>query len=133
MSENPIRLLRLALGLTQQKFAALLDVSYSSIQQYEAGRRPARDVLDKLRGLALQHRLGDLAVLFSDDDARPASPAIPSSGDRPGDATNYRQLLDEIFASGSQDAISAVKQNLIVFLRLVRADAARSRAKERRG
>ena len=60
-NENPIRVLRRALGLTQHRFADELGCSYSSVQGYEGGRNVPATMLEKMVAIARSRRLPDLA------------------------------------------------------------------------
>ncbi len=115
MDSNPIRRLRTALGLSQEKFARELGISTASVRAYEGGQRLSEAALEKLKSLAARHMLPDIAI---DLDQRPFSPrkvfepgsrvrlpANPACGDL---RDMLHAALDEILDSGSADAIAAV-------------------------
>ena len=106
--ENLIRTLRKALGETQTEFAATLGYAYSTVQQWEAGRNPPPEALDRLSEVARDHNLDGLAAAF----ARLKNPAAADASAPSFPATRHGQwhaLLDAILDSGDGEASQAIQ------------------------
>ena len=153
---NPVRKLRDTLGWSQTHLAQAVGRSYQTIRNWEAGHRVPLESLEKMKSIAAEHGLADIAVELSSQEWQvrrvfhpaetiisQAKPAVPrKTVDFPVEQAKHRaavderekahQLLDEICDSGDAGAISAVFQNLNAFARLARLmqkSAAASRKK----
>jgi transcriptional regulator with XRE-family HTH domain len=60
-----VKRLRLALGDTQQQFAARTKLAISTVVRYELSRPPKGDALQQLKELAEKHGYDDIARVFS--------------------------------------------------------------------
>jgi len=60
--ENLVRRLRLALGWSQESLARRLGVTYSSARNYDRGIRPPPEVIERLRTIAAEAGLSDIAA-----------------------------------------------------------------------
>ena len=110
--ENPVKTLRLAYGKTQQDFAQMLGCGYSTLQGYEAGRSIPPTIREKLVGLALEKRLGDLAADIKQDvkDARQGEDEEFESQRR-----EIHLIVDAVFASGDARLIEALRSAARVY------------------
>ena len=140
MQESPIKKLRDTLGWNQATLAQAIARSWQSVQNYEAGKRVPTEVVEKLKTIAAQHGLADIALELSSDEwrvrrvfhpgetiisqthkktaAAPARTKAPS-----GNRETAHRMLDEVYDSGSPDALTAIFLNLDVvtkYLRLIR-------------
>jgi transcriptional regulator with XRE-family HTH domain len=129
--ENLVKTLRELLGLNQADFGRLFNRAWQSVQQYEGGRRPPAEVIEKLKNIATANGHADVAIALSGSDwtvkrvfhpgetiiSAPKPKAGGSSGD---DRGHLHALLDEILDSGDADALQAVIPNLEVFAKYVR-------------
>ena len=123
---NPIKTLRTALDLNQEDFAREIGRSHQSVRNYERGIEPPPEVLKRIEDLADKHGLKELFA--------PAQPE-QSPAPRPGsssDNQHWRDLLEEILASGDEEAISLVKDGLVVASKFARLSRA-SRLREKTG
>lgn len=113
---NPIRRLRTSLGLSQEKFARQLGISTASIRAYEGGQKLSESSLNKLKTLAAQNMLPDIAIEF---DSRPFTVSEvftdskkvrlrkhPTGSDL---AESLHAALDRILENGNSEAIAAVE------------------------
>jgi hypothetical protein len=131
-ADNPIRRLRLAIAKNQVEFAALIGRSYASLRNYEKGTEVPEDVLDRLKTIAAEHGLGDIALDLSDvgADAPEKGPALGRTlrshpmgsgksvkilAEKYGAHAEDHAMLDRILNSGVEEAIRAVRSNLFVF------------------
>ena len=127
--ENPIRKLREHLGLNQHQFADLVGRSYASIQGYESGKRVPPEVVERMKTVAAERGLADVALVLSGDQwqvrrvLHPGETLIsrPVAAD-PHSYTAYNprnkmwhDMLERILESGDEKAIKAVEPNLIIF------------------
>jgi putative transcriptional regulator len=79
MNENAgnVRVLRRRLGMSQEKFAAAIGVSFSTVSRWEnAHNVPSQLSWRAVQELARQHGLGEDAV----QDSGPANGAGPANG-----------------------------------------------------
>jgi transcriptional regulator with XRE-family HTH domain len=121
--ENLVRKLRLALGLTQQEFARAAGLSYSAIQNFEGDKHVSLQSVEKLRTLAVQHGLADIALQLSSDEWQvrrvfhPGERFIsePKAGKSGENNARWHQLLDKVLNSQVPIAIQAVTSNLEAF------------------
>ncbi len=128
---NLIWRIRDATRLSQSEFGLRINRSLPSIQGYESGARLSallrdQEAVDKLKEMAVAAGRPDLADALDDEDwtgeratelrleKKPAAPASPSKHQ------SDHAMLEEILESGQPDAISAVRQNLEVFVDRVR-------------
>ena len=112
--ENPIRVLRRALGMTQHRFADELGCSYSSVQGYEGGRNVPATMLDKMVVIARSRRLPDLADQLSSWTAEPKD-GDPSPWGYTRKNKRLHDMLEAILLSGDQRALDAIESNLAIF------------------
>ena len=113
-NENPVRILRKALGMTQHRFADELGCSYSSVQGYEGGRKVPKGMLDKMIALARHRRLADLTDELSTWNVEDAS-AQPSPWGYAAKNRRLHDMLEAVLESGDQRAVDAVASNLPIF------------------
>lgn len=73
---NFVRKLRQALGLSQTEFGRAIGRSYQSVQSYEA--EIPREVLEKMRELALEHALAEIAEEISSQTDGASRPTVAS-------------------------------------------------------
>lgn len=125
--QNFLKELRRQRGWNQARLAAELGVSVQSVQGYEAGRRVPDHVLERIRKIAPEMQISLDNVRESEHYG-----SSPSTG---GANQNQRwhRLLDEVLASGEQDAITAVQNNLLVFASYVRSRRERHRKPKQAG
>ena len=124
LSGNPIRNLRMALGMNQTRFAMELDMSIASIQNYERGSRPSDDAVRRMQTLAAERGLDELGISLA---TRPtyAVQKIYSQGKRVrvpnphgadlGDALHDQ--LDVILKRGDPEVIAVLEGVLHLFSR----------------
>jgi transcriptional regulator with XRE-family HTH domain len=152
-SGNPVKKLREALGMNQVEFAKAIGRSYASVQGYEAGKRVPREVVEKMKTLAVKRGWPELALELSSEEwqvrrlfhpgeliisqARQAlsgaaegsridlSEQQRKSARDPDVREAYHRMLDFILDSGHDVAIEAVMRNLHAFERLVGVDRAK--------
>ena len=107
--ENFVKVLRKAVGKTQQEFAEDLGCGYSTLQGYEAGRAMPKDVRAKLVTIALEHNLGPLAAAI----AKEGMPDENSAG-RPSqeDRRQVHLLVDAILDRANPATIEALRSVL---------------------
>ena len=131
---NPIRRLRTALGLSQEKFARQLGISTASIRAYEGGQKLSESSLNKLKTLAAQNMLPDIAI---DLDSRPFTVAEvfpdgkkvrlrkhPRGSDL---AESLHAELDRVLENGNAEALAAVEA--VLYLASSASKTAKSGAK----
>jgi transcriptional regulator with XRE-family HTH domain len=105
--ENLVRSLRIALGLSQHKFADLLGCSHGSIQVYEAGRTVTPEMLDRMVAVAVENNLGSLATALKQQYGWPA-PSHQTT------AKDWHQMLDFILRNGDEHTTAAVQSSLVL-------------------
>jgi len=130
-NENPIRVLRKALGMTQHRFATELKCSYSSVQGYEGGRNVPAAMLKKMAAIARNGRLPDLADELSTwqsqtEDADPATAGYNRKNKR------WHTMLEAILESGDPRMKAAVQSNLSIFYAFVMEKSPVDKRKRRR-
>jgi transcriptional regulator with XRE-family HTH domain len=113
--ENPLVVLRKALGLTQQQMAEKLGCGYSTLQTFEAGKRLSEEIRAAAVNLAVDADLGHLAHLLSADE--PSGPVGPNDYNPAN--RRWHDMLETILESKDATAISAVQPNIILFYRWV--------------
>ena len=129
---NPIRRLRLKLGLSQPDLGRLIGKSHGSVANYEKGfAQPAANIIERLKSIAVEHAFADLAVELSSADwqvrtlihppqdfaRRQASITDTVKSGPAGEANRQirHALLDALLDSGNEDAIMAVEHLLRYF------------------
>lgn len=137
MRENPIRKLRESLGWNQAKLGQAIGRSWQSIQNYEAGKRVPAEVVEKLKTIAAQHGLADLAVELSSEQwqvrrvfhpgeaiiSQPRQKAARGAVERSEESKERQsahQMVDEIYSLGSPELIAAMYQNLTILANYIR-------------
>jgi transcriptional regulator with XRE-family HTH domain len=130
--ENPVRKLRKALGISQQELAVIIGRSYQSVRNYERSLQAVPpEVVDRLKTLAAENGLADLALQLSSDDWQvaavfhPGETLISQGQKQTDDRKHWHALLDEILDSDAEDAVYAVKSNLFTFGNYVRGQRAK--------
>ncbi|GEM_PF-3818357 len=146
--ESPLKKLRSALGWSQSALAQALGCSYSSIQNYEGGKRVPREIIERLKSIAAEHDLADIALELSSEAwqvrrvFQPREVGIPGDApavsgasdkslrrkDSSGDREACHQILDRILDSGDRVAIAAILQNLHALDLLVHSNQAKRRS-----
>ncbi len=144
MDKNPIKRLRELLGWNQATLGQAIGRSWQSVQNYEAGKRVPPEVIDKLKTLAAQRGLADVALELSSEEwqvrrvfqpgeklisqAHPRGAASRRSREPAHSSDRFaaHELLDEVYDSGNAEAMAAAHQNLIVLARYVRLNHAKS-------
>lgn len=129
--ENIFREIREATGLNQVDFGREIGRTHGSIQGYEAGKTPPREVVEKYKAIADQHGRGDLAALLSSGEWKVPRVA-QAGGAQPGETSvgqgrekkrkvsadplreHWHTILDEILDSGQAVAVNAVEYVLVV-------------------
>jgi DNA-binding XRE family transcriptional regulator len=130
-NENPIRVLRRALGMTQHRFADELGCSYSSVQGYEGGRNIPAAMLEKMVVIARSRRLPDLADQLSNWNGE-SKDTDPSPWGYSRKNKRLHDMLEGILVAGDQRALDAVVSNLSIFYSwVVERSTARGAAKKR--
>jgi transcriptional regulator with XRE-family HTH domain len=114
LKENPVRILRKALAMTQHRFADELACSYSSVQGYEGGRNVPKPMLDKMIAIARTRRLAGLADELSKWNGEPASDSPSPWGYAPKNKRMH-DMLEAILESGDQRVVDAIGANLPIF------------------
>jgi transcriptional regulator with XRE-family HTH domain len=66
--ESPIKKLRLALGWSQVQLAQAIGRSYASVQGYEAGKHVPGEVVERMKSIAVERGLADVAVELSSEE-----------------------------------------------------------------
>jgi transcriptional regulator with XRE-family HTH domain len=111
---------------SQTKLAIAIGRSQPTIQNWERGLKPSSGGKAAMRELARLHGLEFVLVEdHADGSAPPAGePAEPSSPARKqrhtGRDAKWHDMLDDVLASGNEDAITAVQSNLLVFSKYIR-------------
>ena len=144
--ENPVRNLRERLSLNQHQFADLVGRSYTSIQGYESGKRVPAPVVDRLKTIAAERGVADIALVLSSDEwqvrrvVQPGEtligaprPATASIGTYHPRNKVWHDMLEAILESGDEKAIKAVEPNLIIFHAWVSARPQKPAKKSARG
>lgn len=141
--KNLVRRLREALNLNQADFAREIGRSVQMLQLYERGSRVPDEVMDRLREIAAAHSLAEIMAELGLPDGttvrrvfHPGEKIISQARGHTTVATRRKQmhdLLDEIFDSGSTDAIEAVESNLVVFAKYVRRQPGARRGSAKSG
>ena len=109
--ENPVKQLRVALGLNQQQFAAVLGCSYGSVQNYENGRAIGPAALERMIALAVER---DLLPLAADLKRQYGWPDSPPRAPNPAPAARWHRMLDHVLQHGNAAAIAAVQCTLVL-------------------
>jgi transcriptional regulator with XRE-family HTH domain len=125
--ENPVRRLRRELGMNRADFGRAIGKSHQTVGNYESGIRVPPDVVERMKQLAAEHALADIALELSSDDwqvrhvIEPGETLISSARPIPGPG-NYNpanqawhDMLETILESGDKKAIEAVQPNLVLF------------------
>jgi transcriptional regulator with XRE-family HTH domain len=127
--DNPVRNLREHLGINQHQFADLVGRSYASIQGYESGKRVPPEVIERMKTIAAERGLADVALILSSEEwqvrhvlhpgetligARPVPVPATNSAYNPRNA-RWHDMLEAILESGDEKAIKAVEPNLAIF------------------
>ncbi|HZS52158.1 MAG TPA: helix-turn-helix transcriptional regulator [Bryobacterales bacterium] len=150
--ESPLKKLRTALGWSQSALAQALGCSYSSIQNYEGGKRVPREIIERLKSIAAEHDLADIALelsseawqvrrVFQPREVRisGAAAAVSAASQKPLDGSRSKdsgsddreachQILDRILDSGDRVAIAAVLQNLHALDLLIHSNQTKRRS-----
>jgi transcriptional regulator with XRE-family HTH domain len=108
--ENLVRTLRMALGISQQQFAAVVGCSYGSIQNYENGRAIGPAALERMIALAAERNLLTLAGELKQQYGWPSAPSPPAEIN----PRKWHAMLDYILQHGNAAAIAAVQSVLVV-------------------
>ena len=160
--ETPVKKLRLALGWSQVQFAQAIGRSYASVQGYEAGKRVPREIVEKMRSIAVQNGLADVALELSSDDwqvrrvfhpgevlisraarivqqgkqqnrSASTSPVAKPARHSTDEWRGYwHEILDEILDSGVPDVVSALERNLELFAGFARTGKPAASPRKRR-
>src|SRR5437016_4058704 len=124
---NPVQELRKSLQLNQHEFARLVGCSYSSIQNYEGGKKVPREIVERMRQLAVERGQADIAVTLSSEEWQIRSVFHPGETfistlppGKPAAGLKYKHqkwhdMLEAVLESGNPRAIDAVQSNLLVF------------------
>ncbi|MGH9786374.1 MAG: helix-turn-helix transcriptional regulator [Terriglobia bacterium] len=138
---NPARKLRDALGWSQTTFAQAIGRSYQTIRNWEAGHRIPPESLEKMKSIASEHGLADIAMELSSEEwqvQRVFHPGETLISQAPAEARargrergaerreQAHQWIDEIFDSGDTAAIAAVSRTLDALARMARLEQKRS-------
>lgn len=113
--ENPVFLLRKALGLTQQQMAERLECGYSTLQQYERGAKLGAETRAKAIDLAHANHLENLAQLLSEQETEGSQKRTRYNPEN----RRWHDMLETILESGDARANEAVKPNLVLFFEWV--------------
>jgi transcriptional regulator with XRE-family HTH domain len=106
--ENSVKILRNRLGLSQHQFATLLGCSYSSVQNYEGGRKIPSPVLAKLQSIATKNGHPDLAALLASEDGQAPPAQASAKAQQTPERRRLHALLDLILDSGDPDSARAI-------------------------
>jgi predicted transcriptional regulator len=107
----PIFLLRKALGLTQQQMAEALGCGYSTLQNYEGGKKLAPEVRAAAVNLAYDRKLPQLADLLGQHQVDAATKLARYNPKN----TTWHNMLETVLESGDKRANDAVQSNLVLF------------------
>ena len=120
--------------MNQVDFAREIGKSLSMSRNYEKGQTPPPEVIERLKIMAVEVGLADVAIALGRSDSwevrrvfhpsetiitQPKSDAAPGGPPRHGD--DWHQMLSAILQSGNEEAIRAVQSNLVVFSKYVSA------------
>jgi transcriptional regulator with XRE-family HTH domain len=116
--ENLIRTLRVAMGVGQQQFAALVGCSLGSIRNYENGYAPGPQSLERMIALATERNLLTLAADLKQQYGWPSAPSPPAEIN----PRKWHTMLDYILQHGNAAAIAAVQSVLVLCLEHTKRD-----------
>ena len=136
---NTIRKLRESLHWNQARLAQAIGRSWQSVQNYEAGKRVPRDVIEKLKAIAMQHGLADIAMELSSDEWQvrrvfhPGETLISETRRQlESERESCHKTLDEILDSGDSEAITAVRSHIVLLGKYVRLSRPRNLARRKK-
>jgi len=120
-----IKLLRSSLGLSQERLARELDVSWRTVARYEAGGNPDVLELAKLQKFALEHGRDAIATVFEALIDVQVAPFLTSTRNTAIAAGRIRKAIDDlsslaIDSPALQNRIAPIVGDLTVALNRLR-------------